>query len=365
MRVGVSLLNLRLGRMGGIETYMRKLVEQLHALPGGDEVWFLVNKSNCQILPENANSYLVDWTETKTTTIRLLEAFTPWRARGLENAIDALKVDVMFYPHQAMFPKNCSVPSLLTVVDVQQLFIPGNFSYFDRQFRKRAYVPSLQRVSKIVAISEVTADSLAERCGIPRSKVEVVHLGCDEIDQTKVPDQQFIDSPYLYYPAASFPHKGHCCLFRSFGQLKRAGKLSQKLVLTGMRTTNWKQLENIIREEKLDDEIIHLGYLSYEEVLSLYKGADAILFPTEFEGFGIPVLEAVQFNKKVICSRLDVFDEIGVPKEWQIDYQNPSQLLCALQMEALTVLTKHSNTWKDTAIQTYELMKKTAQLSVC
>lgn len=359
MRVGMSLLNLRPGKMGGIETYMRKMAEYLPQLPGV-EVVFFVNEGVKALVQSGSDVRNIGWSSARTIAERLLEAFSPYHSAAAERLVAEARIDVMLYPHQAMFPKRIAMPCVLTVVDVQHLFIPDYFSRFDLEFRKRAYADSLQRCSAIAAISQVTADSLVERCGVPSEKIEVVHLGCDKIDLAKVADQRLVDEPYLYYPAASFAHKGHARLFRSLAELKRSGKVPQKLVLTGMQTAHWKTLEQLATAEGLAGEIVHLGYLPYGKVLEMYKGADAVLFPTEFEGFGLPVLEAVQFVRKVVCSRLSVFDELGVPEEWQIDYAQPGELLRALEAQGPTRLRREPNTWEDTARQTLALLEKTA-----
>lgn len=359
MRIGMSLLNLRPGKMGGIETYIRKMVEHLPSLPGAELVFF-VNDEVESLVPAGAEVFNTGWSSSRTIIERLLEAFTPHRSTAAEGLVTDSKIDVMFYPHQAMFPMRIDVPSVLTVVDVQHLFIPEYFSRFDLVFRARVYAKSLKKCSSIAAISKVTGDSLVEKCGVPPGKIKAIHLGCDKINASAVADQKLMDEPYLYYPAATFPHKGHRQLLYSYAALKRNGTVCQKLVLTGMKTEFWKKLERIIRNEGLQKDVIHLGYLPYKKVLSLYKGADAVLFPTEFEGFGLPVLEAVQFEKKVICSKLSVFDEIGVPKEWQIDYACCDQLSRALDAKRPTQLLHVPNTWKDTAEQTLELLIQSA-----
>jgi glycosyltransferase involved in cell wall biosynthesis len=355
----MSLLNLRPGKMGGIETYMRKMIEHLTQVPDVEMVFF-VNDELRVLVPADAEVCNIGWSSFRTIAERLLEAFTPYCSTAAKRLVAAANIDVMFFPHQAMFPLPCPVKSVITVHDLQHLFYPRYFSRFDRTFRATVWKKSLSACDRVVAISQTTADSLVEKCGVPANKITVVHHGCDPIDPSKVGDQSLVNEPYLYYPAASFPHKGHAKLFRSFVELKRGGKVRQQLVLTGMKTKNWKVLEQLIKAEGLEGAVIHLGYLPYDQVFSLYKGADAVLFPTEFEGFGLPVLEAVQFGKKVICSRLPVFDELGVPREWQIDYTQPGQLLRALEAQGPTRLLRAPNTWEDTARQTLGLLKKTA-----
>ena len=104
----------------------------------------------------------------------------------------------------------------------------------------------------------------------------------------------------------------------------------------------------------MEGKIIHLGYLPYAEVLSLYQDADVIVFPSEFEGFGLPVLEAVQFKKKIICSRIPTFAELGVPEKWQIDFSDPDQFFEALEQPGPTVLTHEPLPWPEAIHQTME-----------
>ncbi|MBI5724906.1 MAG: hypothetical protein HZA50_13180 [Planctomycetes bacterium] len=76
--------------------------------------------------------------------------------------------------------------------------------------------------------------------------------------------------------------------------------------------------------------------------------------------FGLPALEAVQHDKKVICSRLAVFDEIGVPKQCLIDFDNPDELLTALELPGTTALTRQPWTWQQTVQATLDILRKTA-----
>ena len=186
----------------------------------------------------------------------------------------------------------------------------------------------------------------------------MIHLGYDPVEAQGADSETVPDFPYFYYPAATYHHKGHAQLFRTFSQLKKEGKLTQKLVLTGGRNRYWKELQKVIQEEAMQDDIIHLGHVSYEDVLALYQGADAVLFPTEFEGFGIPVLEAAQLKKKIICSRLSVFDELGVPAEWQIDFTSSPQLFQALCQEGPVVLKKTPVSWREAVLQTLQSLRE-------
>jgi glycosyltransferase involved in cell wall biosynthesis len=357
MRIGVSLLNFKPGSVGGIETYIRKVIEHAPLLATKDEVVFFVHRANRDVVPEGLETVVVNWSQRRVDIARILEACTFWRAHSIERLIANSGVDVMLYTQQSMFPMYCPVPSVLLVADVQYLFSPRYYSWMDLRFRKSVYLRSLKCCSKIISISSFTAGHLSERCGVPAEKIEVVHLGFDPpgvcaADTTLIPE-----FPYLYYPAATHRHKGHAQLFRTFARLKRDGQISQKLLLSGGRNDYWRSLEQVIAQEEMQAEILHLGHVTYSQVMALYQGADAVVFPTEFEGFGIPVLEAALLHKKIICSTLPVFDELGVPRQWQIDYSVPEQLLNALQQEGPTRLLKEPISWKESVQQNMDVLR--------
>lgn len=357
MRIGISLLNFRQGAVGGIETYIRKVIEHAPSLAGEDDVVFFVHRDNLCVVPDSYKTIVVNRSQRIIDLYRILEACTFWRARSIERLITRAGVDVMLYTQQSMFPFHSTVPSVLLVADVQYLFSPQYYSWLDLRFRKSIYLRSLRRCSKIISISGVTANHLAESCHIPPNKIKVIHLGYDPTHTVPESSVHTPEYPYLYYPAVTYPHKGHANLFRSFAQLKRTGILKQKLVLSGIQSAHWKALKGIIISEGIGGEVIHMGYVSYEQVRALYRGADAVLFPTEFEGFGIPVLEAVQLQKRIICSELPIFDELGVPREWQIDYSDPQQLLKALQQEGPTRLLRDPISWKESVRRTMDLLR--------
>ncbi|MBN2162270.1 MAG: glycosyltransferase family 4 protein [Pontiellaceae bacterium] len=350
-------MNLRPGKVGGIETYIRKVVEYASQVVGEDEVVFFVHRDNIHAVPGSQQVVVADYSQREIDVFRALEAFTLWRARSIERLIDEARIDAMFYTQQTIFPVDCRIPSLLFVADVQYLIYPQYFSWADRQFRNRSYLRSMQRADSITTVSQFTADHLMKHCGVAPEKITVIHHGVDAVSALPDESDEEAARPFIYYPAASYPHKGHEQLFRSFAELKRRGLIKQRLLLSGEQTAHWNRLEQIIREESMEGEIIHLGYIAYATVLALYRQADAIVFPSEFEGFGLPVLEAVQFEKKIVCSRLPTFSELGVPQEWQIDFFNPDELLLVLNRKGPTRLARSPLTWREAVRQTLELVK--------
>jgi glycosyltransferase involved in cell wall biosynthesis len=352
VKVALSLLAFRPGLVGGAETYVRALVRELPAAAGEDAIAAIMDRDLAGRLDTpGMERVVVDRTAREIVALRLLEAFTPYRARDVERAFERTGADVALFPQQSIFPKKVDLPSALTIHDVQHLFHPENFGLADRAFRAAIYPYSMARAARLFANSQWTRRTLVERCGVEAERVAVTPLGFTG-DATPVEPYRGIGGSYLYYPAATFAHKGHETLLRSYAALRRRGEMEHKLVLTGQKTPLWRRLSRLAGELGVAGDVVHLGFVPYPDVRRLYAGAAAVVFPTRFEGFGMPVVEATELGKKVVVSRLEVFSELGVPGEWQIDFRDPGQLLGALRRDGATVLARRPWTWAETAAAT-------------
>ncbi len=356
MKLGVSLLNYRPGQVGGIETYIRKLIETFSSPDQVHESYFIAGSDVARQLPKEARCQDVGLSGMGLIGWRCAEAFTPVRARKIARAIDAAEYDAVLFPQQSIFPIEVQTPAILTVVDVQHLHRPEHYGLFDAHFRRAVYPPSLEKSCRIIAISEATKRDLVEMCGVDAGKVEVIHMGFDEGPVLDGTSARVVVEPYLYYPAATFPHKGHANLLRCFARLKHEEPGPLKLVFSGMQTPLWKQLRRQIRDSGLEGEILHVGFVPYEQVASLYRHAEAVVFPSEFEGFGMPVLEATRYKKAVYCSDLPVFEELGVPDGNRLSFHDENALLGLPSDLSPTTLLKAPISWAECMENTLQVM---------
>ncbi|HUM02997.1 MAG TPA: glycosyltransferase family 1 protein [Thermoanaerobaculia bacterium] len=358
----LSLLNLRPGRVGGAETYVRELLRHLPRHAGGDTLVAVMDRDLARTLPtEGFTRVVVNRSGGEVVAERILEAFTPFRAGAIEESFTTTRADAALFPQQSIFPKRVSIPSVLTAVDVQHLHCPEHFSRFDRAFRRRIYSESLARADRIISISGCTRRALVEKAAVPAEKIVVVPFGCWPPDVPGAAGLPGLTPPYFFYPAATYPHKNHERLLRTYAELRRRGEVAARLVFSGQKTAHWKRIESLIRTLGLERDVTHLGFVPSETVQRVYRGADAVLFPTLYEGYGLPVLEGVGSGKRVITSRLEVFDEVGVPRRNQIDFGDPDQLLAALRLEEPTVLEKRPWTWAEMAAATLDVLRDVAQ----
>ena len=350
MRLGLSLLNFRPGRIGGTETFLRQLLVHLPAAMPDDRLVAVLHRDLAETLATPGfERVVVPRGDRAVVAARILEAYTPWRDRALERLFGSLALDVTLFPQQSIFPKRAPGKAVLTAVDVQHLIHPKHFGLFDRTFRPAIYPFSMARAEMVATISNHVRDTVVERCGVAPGKVLAIPLGWTSRGRQEVTPLPSLGMGYLYYPAYSHPHKNHLALLRSYAALRARGLVTARLVLTGGRTAYWKTIARAIRELELGAHVLDLGLVPYADVPRLYAGAEAVLFPTRYEGFGLPVLEAAEQGKKVITSRLPIFDEIGVPARFQIDFERPEELAAALALPGPTVLERTPATWQDMA----------------
>ena len=170
-RVVVSLLNFRPGKIGGTETYLRKLIARLPHASRRHEIVLLMDRELAKenVFPDIERA-VVDMNQRQIMAARGLEAVSSYRARAVEAAIDRLRPDVMFFPQQSIFPKIAAVPSVLVVHDLYHLFLPQYLSPQQRYFRLRNYAYSLSRADKIIAISHFTKKTIVEQYGTAPSR---------------------------------------------------------------------------------------------------------------------------------------------------------------------------------------------------
>ncbi len=360
MKVVVSLLNFRPGKIGGTETYLRQLIPRLPQVSPQHEIVLLMDRDLARenIFP-GIDRAVIDQGARQVLCARGLEATSPYRARKVERVLERLQPDVVFFPQQSIFPKNVAAPCALVVHDLYHLFLPQYLSPGQRLFRRRSYGYAMSRAERIIAISHFTQKSMMQHYAVAPERVAVIPHGWEATPAPVEADAGF-GGKYLYYPAITRPHKNHHLLLESIAALRARGSFDYQLILSGIQTAYWKTLCRQIHRLDLDNVVRHVGYVPYEHVRRLYRGAECVVFPTSFEGFGLPILEAVEAGKKILVSRLEVFDELGVPARFQIDFSDPEQFERALQEPGVTELENRPWTWDETAAATMAVLASAA-----
>jgi glycosyltransferase involved in cell wall biosynthesis len=290
MQVGISLLTLVPRVSGGSETYARELVRALGTFG---------THSYRVLLPEIASdvdglpSEVVDEYRASRSTPGRIVAMAEGVLRGGRLRRRLAGIDAVHFPLTVMIPRVTSPPAVTTVLDLQHEFLPHFFSRAELAYRKAVYSWSVRKSELVIAISKHAADAVVERLGAPASKLRPIYLGIDHAVFRPGDEPR---GRFLVYPARAWPHKNHARLFEAFAVL-RGRHPDLELVLTAY-------------EGSTPAGVRSLGHVSRDELVRLYRTAAGLAFPSEYEGFGQPPLEAMACGCPVACSNAASLPEV-------------------------------------------------------
>jgi glycosyltransferase involved in cell wall biosynthesis len=214
-------------------------------------------------------------------------AVSPRVRRELE--LDEL--EAIHFPLTVMIPRVAGPPAVTTILDLQHEFLPGFFSRAELAYRRVVYRSSASASRRVITISEHARETLVERLGLDPERVHAIHLG---VDHARFAPGEEERGDFLLYPANRWPHKNH---ERLFAAVERTGR---RLVLTGSG-----------HEGKPAPRFVDVrGRVAPEELVRLLRTAAALVFPSLYEGFGQPPLEAMACATPVVVSDLPPLREV-------------------------------------------------------
>jgi glycosyltransferase involved in cell wall biosynthesis len=311
--VGIALLTLVPGELGGSESAAAEL---LRALARGGTLPYRV------YLPPAApdaggglpSEVVPEYRKAHSIPGRLAAmSLAAVRPGPLRRRLDG--AEVVHYPLTISIPP-VSAPSAVTLHDVQHLDLPQLFSRGERAFRSQAYHRSARSARLVIVPSAFVRDRAAELLGLPEAKVRVIHHGIDHERFSPGDDER---GPFLLYPARPWPHKNHARLYETFALVRRE-RPELRLVLTGGGHTG-----------AVPDGVSALGSVSVEELVSLYRRASALVFPSLYEGFGLPPLEAMACGCPVACSAAASLPEVCGEAARYFDPEDPEEMAAAVE----------------------------------
>ncbi len=217
--------------------------------------------------------------------------------------IRLLKPDVIVSPLFGLEPfQQVSAAHIAGMPDALVLDHPELFSAVDLAYRQQVYA-HLAQAFRVVTLSEHARERLLHHTPLNPEQVVVAALGADPQTSVAITTVADLPRPYLLYPAQFWPHKRHSLLLRIMNRIWEQ-QPNMHLVLTGGRSEpDQRGLRDLIRQYGCPPERIHdLGYVPDEQLTVLYRGAEAVVFVSQYEGFGMPLLEAMHQGCPVICA---------------------------------------------------------------
>lgn len=238
--------------------------------------------------------------------------------RNLQN-YSKLDFDLVHSVAGYTHPDLIHFPNVLTINDLQHLHYPEFFTPEEFEERERLYRNSANAASHIICISEYTRQDVHAKYGIPLEKMSTVWIipSRNVWNPLAKPRAQSlvrsmgVNDAFLLFPAHCWPHKNHARLVEAFAKVRSRTGSRTKLVLTGRPFPDGHPAAERIRHLGLTNDVLHLGFRSPLEVKALFQECQALVFPSLFEGYGMPVAEAIICGKPVLCSNDTSLPEIG------------------------------------------------------
>ena len=305
----------------GLGNYSRDVIQAVRNFYN-DELFLFTPKVNNQLFSiDNVNII-------KPENKRLASL---WRTFGISKKVKKLNIDIYHgLSNEIPFGINKNTKTVITVHDLIFKRYPKWYNTFDRMIYDKKVGYGLKNADKVIAISKQTKNDIIEFYGTDERKIEVVYQTCNEIFKhkadsvttQKVKAKYNLPEKYLLYVGTIEPRKNALNIVKAIDKLK----IDIPLIIIGRETPYADKIRNFISKNKLDKQVKMLNNVLTHELPVFYQDAEIFIYPSTFEGFGIPIIEALYSGTPVITTKGGVFPEAGGEHSVYINPENIEEL---------------------------------------
>jgi len=315
LRVGCNLLWLVPGTVGGSETAAVHLLRTLASDPPADiELSLYGLDAFGHAYPELTKAFptkLVPLTgRLKPLRVVAENTWLPREVRG--------KVDIMHHMG-GVVPMSPGAPCLVTLHDLQPFDMPDNFTPAKRLYLQRSTPHTVRSARLVLTASEFVRRGVIERFGLPADRVRVTPWGVgppsSEVSLAEVQARYGLPRRWFVYPAFTWWHKDHALAVKAFATLA-AREHDVVLVLTGGEGPAEQSVMELIDSLGLRGRVRRTGLIPRRDVLAIVRGATALVYPSRYEGFGLPVAEAMSLGTPVLAADATSLPEVVGDAGW-------------------------------------------------
>ena len=293
-------------QMTGTERYARRVIDGLLTLPS--PVRFRLYLDRVGPIP-------TDWTRVEIRPIPFPRLWTHLR---LAYELRQNPVSLLFVPAHVL-PFRCPVPAVVTVHDLGYRYEPDAHPLAQRLYLELGTRRSVRQARLVIAISQATARDLTRFYRVPDDRIRIVSHGVDErffprpeSERAAVRQRYGLARPFLLFVGTLQPRKNIVRLVQAFELLARSEE-ELDLVLAGKRGWLAGPIEQALSSSPVRHRIHWLGHVAEEDLPALYSAAEVFVYPSLYEGFGLPVLEAMASGVPVVTTRRGALEEIAGP----------------------------------------------------
>ena len=302
-----------------------------------------------------------------------------WFEWMLPRKIKSHNIDV-FYSPDGFLPKKTNTPCCMVMHDLAYAHYPEQITPSARKFYQNNVPRYLKNADHIIAVSEATKKDIIQQCGIPSSKIDVAYNGCREAFKKTIEPASLEafrakvtnGHPYFYFIGAIHPRKNVDKIIEAFNQFKKEHKSKHRLILAGRMAWQTDQIEKALAASPYRNEIILPGYLSTEDAVLYMRAAFTLIYPSLFEGFGVPILEALYSDVPVITSNVSSLPEVAGNAGILVNPKSVHDIAIAMQEMANSEanrsqliqngkLHREKFSWDASATKIYNILEKLYQ----
>ncbi len=257
-----------------------------------------------------------------------------------QSFLKSQNIDLLFCPFTAPEFRDPYIPTVSIIYDLQFVEYPQFFDPDDLMHRRQSFEKAIRVADHLVTISSFVRQTVLQNSSVPPDKITPILIG--QVQDFPNPAADFsgevlarlsvVAEKFLLFPANFWAHKNHSTLLIAYQMyLSKNPQSDVKLVCTGALDDRKSELIRIASVMGLGDRVVFPGFLSDQEMGVLYKHALALLFPSLYEGFGIPLLEAFSAGIPVACSNTTSLPEVGGDAAYYFNPHSPKEIAKAIE----------------------------------
>jgi glycosyltransferase involved in cell wall biosynthesis len=337
MKIAVNTRFLLSGKLEGIGIYTQEIFKRVVQLMPEHEFFFLFDRaySSAFIFEKNVTPIVVH------PPARHPFLWYWWFEKSIPKVLQENNIDVFISP-DGFASLNTSVPQILTIHDLGFEHFPEHVPYLVRKFYRYFTPKYCKKATKILAVSTYTKQDIISTYNIEANKIEVVYNGFDtHLASLKggtqpvqaerlVPFRGFRGEPYFIFVGAVHPRKNVLGLLKAFEQFKTSYSHAHQLVIVGRKAWMNQELEDFYEKMQFKKEVIWIEKIERADLIQLMQQSFGLVYPSLFEGFGIPIIEAMSLGIPVICSNVSAMPEVAGNAALLVQPDNTIEIAAAM-----------------------------------